>query len=70
VQSAAEEYKTLDVTNYAYELAKAFNEFYNHCQVLKAEPEVRDARVRLVAAAREALRNALTILGIDAPEVM
>jgi arginyl-tRNA synthetase len=70
VHSAAEEYKTLDVTNHAYELAKAFNEFYNHCPVLKSEPEVRDARVRLVAAAREALRNALTILGIDAPEVM
>jgi arginyl-tRNA synthetase len=70
VLGAAEEYKTLDVTNHAYELAKAFNEFYNHCPVLKAEPEVRNARVRLVAAAREALRNALTVLGIDAPEVM
>lgn len=70
VQSAAEEYKTLNITNHTYELAKAFNEFYNHCPVLKAEPKVRDARVRLVAAAREALRNALTVLGIDAPEVM
>lgn len=70
VQKAAEEYKTLHVTNHAYELAKAFNEFYNHCPVLKAEPEVRDARVRLVAAAREAIRNALTVLGIDVPDVM
>jgi arginyl-tRNA synthetase len=70
VQKAAEEYKTLHVTNHAYELAKAFNEFYNHCPVLKAEPEVKAARVRLVAAAREAIHNALTVLGIDTPDVM
>ncbi len=70
VQKAAEEYKTLHVTNHAYELARAFNEFYNHCPVLKAEPEIKAARVRLVAAAREAIRNALTVLGIDAPDVM
>ncbi len=39
VQRAAAEYKTLAITNLAYELARAFNDFYNACPVLKAEPK-------------------------------
>ncbi len=70
VQRAAQEYKPLHLTNLAYELARAFNDFYMQCPVLKAEPDVRAARLRLVAAARQAMANALRILGIKAPEVM
>ncbi len=70
VQRAAQEYKTLHITNLAYELARAFNDFYNQCPVLKAEPEVRLARLRLVAASRQAIANALAILGIIAPGAM
>ena len=70
VQRAAAEYKTLTITNLAYELARAFSDFYNACPVLKAEPEVRAARLRLVAAARQSIANALNLLGIAAPEVM
>lgn len=70
VQRAAQEYKPLHLTNLAYELARAFNDFYMQCPVLKAEPEVRSARLRLVAAARQAIANVLRMLGITAPEVM
>jgi arginyl-tRNA synthetase len=70
VQRAAAEYKTLTITNQAYELARAFSDFYNACPVLKAEPEVRAARLRLVAAARQTIAISLNLLGIDAPEVM
>jgi arginyl-tRNA synthetase len=70
VQRAAEEYKPLIITNHAYELASAFNDFYNVCPVLQAEPHVRDARLRLVAATKQTLANALALLGITAPEVM
>ena len=70
VQRAAAEYKPLHLTNIAYELAQAFTDFYNACPVLKAEPHVRQSRVRLVAAARQAMANALNLLGITAPEVM
>lgn len=70
VQRAAREYKTLHVTNLAYELARAFNNFYNECPVLQAEPAVRDARINLVVAARHALANSLNLLGITAPEMM
>lgn len=70
VQRAARELKTLTIANYAYHLAKAFNEFYNHCPVLQAEPDVRAGRLRLVAAAQQGLRNSLKTLGIEVPEVM
>jgi arginyl-tRNA synthetase len=67
---AAEEYKTLHITNLAFETARAFTDFYNHCPVLTEAAEVREFRLRLVAAARQALVNLLGILGIEAPEVM
>jgi len=70
VQRAAHEYKTLHITNLAYELAAAFTTFYDACPVLKAEPKVRAARLRLVAATKQALANMLALLGITAPEVM
>ena len=70
VQRAADEYKTLQVTNHAYDLAKAFNDFYRNCPVIKADPEVRFFRLSLVAAARQAIANLLGLLGIQAPEVM
>ncbi len=70
VQRAASEYRTLHITNLAYELAKSFSDFYNACPVLKAQPAVRSARLRLVAAARQTIANALSLLGIEAPPVM
>lgn len=70
IQRAAQDFKTLYITNHSYELARAFNEFYNTCPVLKAEPEVRDFRLRLVAAAREVIGSSLRVLNIPIPEVM
>ena len=70
IQRAAEELKPLHITNLAYSIARAFTDFYNQCPVLRAEPEVRDFRLRLVAASRQAITNVLAILGIKAPESM
>jgi arginyl-tRNA synthetase len=70
VQRAAAEFKTLHITNLAYETAKAFNDFYGACPVLQAEEPQRSFRLGLVAAAKQALANALALLGIEAPEVM
>ncbi len=70
VQHAAAEYKTLHITSLAFDLARSFNDFYKQCPVLKAEPGVRSYRLRLVAAARQTIANALWLLSIQAPEVM
>lgn len=70
IQRAAKELKPNLLANYAYDLAKGFNDFYNQCPVLAAEPDVRAARLALVAAARLCLGTTLRLLGIRAPEVM
>lgn len=70
IQRAADEYKPLHLTNLAYDLARSFTAFYTNCPVLKAEDEVRNVRLRLVAAARQSIANILELIGIEAPEVM
>jgi arginyl-tRNA synthetase len=71
VQLAAQEYKPLHIASYAYDLAGAFHSFYHVAPVLQAEEEgVRGSRLRLVAAARQTLANALRLLTIDAPSAM
>ena len=70
VQRAAAEYKPLIIATIAYDIAKAFASFYDACPVVQAASEVREARLRLVAATRFVLANALALMGITAPEVM
>jgi len=71
VQQAANEYRPLVMANYAFELAEAFHSFYHGVPVLQAETyEIRQARLRLVAAARQVLTNTLTLLDIASPDVM
>ena len=71
VQQAANEYRPLVMAAYAYDLANAFHSFYHAVPVLQNEDEkIRNARLRLVAAAKQALANALRLLDIKAPEVM
>jgi arginyl-tRNA synthetase len=71
VQQAANEYRPLVMAAYAYDLANAFHSFYHAVPVLQSEEEnVREARLHLVAAARQTIANALRLLDIKAPEVM
>jgi arginyl-tRNA synthetase len=70
VQKASAELRPLYISNLGYDLAKAFNDFYNQCPVLQAEEPVRAVRLRIVAAARQAIGNCLALLGITAPEAM
>ncbi len=71
VQQAALDYKPLHIANYVYELARSFHAFYHSAPVLQADSEAtRQARLRLVAAARQTLANALRLLVIKAPDVM
>ncbi|TFH37082.1 MAG: arginine--tRNA ligase, partial [Anaerolineales bacterium] len=71
VQKAAEDYKPLLVATYAYDLARAFHTFYHAVRVLQADSEaIRDARLRITAAAKQTLSNSLHLLGIEAPEEM
>jgi arginyl-tRNA synthetase len=70
ITKAANEFKPSSLAAYAYELAKAFNDFYNQCQVLKAEDQLRASRLALVQATKVCLERTLNLLGIQAPQVM
>ena len=71
VERAAAEYRPIIMASYAYDLANAFHSFYHSTPVLQAEhANVRESRLRLVAAAKQTLANALRLLDIQAPEVM
>ncbi len=70
VQKAAKDLKPLVISSLAYGLARAFNDFYTQCPVLQADEATRNFRLRLVAAARQAIGNSLALLGITAPQAM
>jgi arginyl-tRNA synthetase len=70
VQRAAKGMKPLILTNYAFELARSFNDFYASCPVLTEKEEIRNFRIRLVAAARQTIINSLKLLGLTLPNVM
>ncbi len=71
VREAGARYAPFVVAEWCYETARALAGFYRDCSVLKAEtPELRAARLHLVAATAQALKNGLGLLGIRAPERM
>jgi arginyl-tRNA synthetase len=68
---SAENLRPNEIADYANILADKFNTFYGALPVIKAKPpELSDARLALVEATKIVLRNALTLVGIEAPEKM
>jgi len=71
VEDAAAAQETQGITTFATELATAFHAFYRDARVIDTdEPERSAKRLALVDATRISLANALTLLGISAPEAM
>ena len=59
------------IANYAYELAKEFNQYYHDTPILKEENEaVLKYRLELIATLARTLRSAMGLLGIELPERM
>ncbi len=52
------------------ELANALHTYYNSYQFLVDDAPLRNARLALVVATRQVLKNGLGLLGLDAPEKM
>ncbi|NJF24509.1 arginine--tRNA ligase [Thermococcus sp. Bubb.Bath] len=70
IQSAGRDVKPHLVPSYLNDLASLFNKFYMDHPVLKAEEGIVEERLLLVLATKQVLRNALELLGIEAPERM
>lgn len=59
------------VTRYIIDVAKNFNKFYNQYSVMNAEDEeTKKARLKLVEATCQVLKNGLNLLGIEVVEKM
>ncbi len=69
IQRAAEKYDPSVVAKYAINLAQSFNKYYAHTRILDENPE-RDSRLALAYATGIVLKEALRLLGVDAPEKM
>lgn len=71
VKEAGDNYSPALIGNYAYELAKEFNQFYHDYSILKEENEkVRNLRLLLARQCSVAIQNAMGMLGIEMPERM
>lgn len=70
VENAAGQLSPHLIYHYLLGLAQAFNSFYTQCPVLKAEPDVRAARLEMIASVANVLKKGLTLLGISAPDRM
>lgn len=70
VAAAARELSPHLIAFYLRELCADFHSYYNAVPFLVDDPSIRDARLALVAAVRQGLRNGLTLLGVSAPEKM
>lgn len=71
VAEAAAQFSPALIANYAYELAKEFNQYYHETAILKEENgDLLKFRLVLIQTLASVLRSAMGILGIELPERM
>jgi hypothetical protein len=58
------------LVHYLRELANSFHTYYNAEQFIVDDAALRNARLSLVLAVRQVIRNGLTLLGVSAPDTM
>jgi arginyl-tRNA synthetase len=70
VEEAALSEEPHQITHYLRELANDFHTYYNAHQFLVEDAALRSARLKLILAVRQVLRNGLNLIGVSAPETM
>jgi arginyl-tRNA synthetase len=71
LRQAGTEFSPSEITNYVYELAKSYNQFYQEIPVLKEENAmVREMRLHLSAFTARVIKRCLFLLGIESPPKM
>ena len=70
IKEAGQKYEPSIVTRHIVDIAQAFNRFYHNEHVLVDNEEEKAAKIALVIAAKNTIKNGLGLLGIQAPEKM
>jgi arginyl-tRNA synthetase len=71
VEEAGKTYSPALISNYTYELAKEFNQFYHDYSILKEEDEnIKVFRLELSRTVAGVIKRAFSLLGIEVPERM
>ncbi len=70
ITTAARDLAPHQVTYYLRELAALFHSFYNQVKILDSQPQACQARLALISAVRQVLKNGLGLIGVWAPEYM
>ena len=69
INRASDNFEPSIVAKFAISLAQAFNKYYAHTRILDESPE-RDSRLALCYATATVLKEALRLLGVEAPDEM
>ena len=71
VRQAGTDYSPSGIANYAYELAREYNQFYHDFSILREENEETKAfRLLLTDNVGKVIKTAMNLLGIEVPERM
>lgn len=70
VADAGEKYEPSIVTRHIVDMAQGFNRFYHDEHILTDNEDEQVAKIALVMAAKNAIKNGLALLGMKAPERM
>jgi len=70
VSNACQELSPHSIATYLKELASDLHSYYNDTKFLVDDVPTKLARMALIAATQQVLRNGLTLLGVSAPEKM
>ena len=71
VRQAGSDYSPSGIANYAYELAKGYNQFYHDFSILREEDATKKAfRILLTRNVGKVIKSAMNLLGIEVPERM
>ncbi len=70
IEAAALSHEPHQVVYYLRDLATEFHTYYNAHQFIVDDENLRDARLLLISAVRQVLKNSLSLLGVSAPESM
>jgi len=70
ISEACSNFKPSTICRYLLDLCQLFNQYYHSTPILKAETEIRSARLQLLHAVQKVLDIGLSLLGINTVERM